>query len=79
MSYDITYLWSHTCDRNELIYKTETVSETKNRPVVAKGRFVGKKCVESLGLADANYYTENKQTVRSSGVAHRLHYIKLVI
>ena len=40
---------------NELIYKTETDSETKNRPVVVKGRCVGKKGIESLGLADANY------------------------
>ena len=46
---------SHKCDRNELIYKTETDSETKNRPVVVKGRCVGKKGIESLGLADANY------------------------
>ena len=29
MSYDITYMWNLTYDTNELIYKTETESQTK--------------------------------------------------
>ena len=28
ISYDITYMWNLKCDTNELIYKTETDSQT---------------------------------------------------
>ena len=35
-SYDITYMWNLKYDTNELIYKTETDSQTE-RHVVAKG------------------------------------------
>ena len=29
--YDITYMWNLNCDTNELIYKTETDSQTQKR------------------------------------------------
>ena len=35
--YDITYSWDLNYDTNELIYKTETDSETENTLVVTKG------------------------------------------
>ena len=35
--YDITYMQNLKYDTNELIYKTETDSQTENRLVVAKG------------------------------------------
>ena len=37
MSHDITYMWNLKYDINELIYETETDSQTENRLVVAKG------------------------------------------
>ena len=37
MPYDITYIWNLKYDTNELIYETETDSQTENRLVVAKG------------------------------------------
>ena len=46
--YDATYIWDLKSDANELIYKTETYSQTpENR--LEEG-WTG-----SLGLADANY------------------------
>ena len=35
--YDITYMWNLKYDTNELMYKTETNSQTENRLVAAKG------------------------------------------
>ena len=35
--HDITYMWNLKYDRNELIYKIETESDTANRLMVAKG------------------------------------------
>ena len=50
-------MWNLKYDTNELIYKTETDSQTENRLVVAKGRGVGEDWIGNLGLADANDYT----------------------
>ena len=36
--HDITYVWNLKCDTSELIYRTETESDTENRLVVAKKR-----------------------------------------
>ena len=54
MPYDITYMWNLKYDTNELIYETETDSQTKRTDswlsgVEGKGEQTG-----SLGLADAN-------------------------
>jgi len=35
--YDITYMWNLIYGTDEPAYKTETDSQTQNRPVVAKG------------------------------------------
>ena len=48
-------MWNLKYDANELIYKTETDSQTENRLVVAKGE--GEWGRHGLGLADATYYT----------------------
>ena len=40
MLYDITYMWNHT---NELIYKTETDSWTKDKFMDTKGERGGDK------------------------------------
>ena len=37
MAYVVTYMWNLKYGTNELIYKTETDSQTENRLVVAKG------------------------------------------
>ena len=47
-------MWNLNYDTNELIYETET--DTENRLVVASGKQVWEGWIESLGLADANYY-----------------------
>ena len=50
--YDITYKWNLKYDTNELIYETETDSQTENRLVIAEGEgWIG-----GLGLAGTNYY-----------------------
>ena len=50
-------MWNLKYDSNELIYETETDSQTENRLVVAKEEGVcGEGWIGSLGLADANYY-----------------------
>ena len=36
MAYVVTYMWNLKYGTNELIYKTETDSQTENRFVVAK-------------------------------------------
>ena len=35
--YGITFMWNLRYGTNELIYETETVTDTENRLVVAKG------------------------------------------
>ena len=37
ISYDITYLWNLKYDTNELIYKTETLTDIENKLMVTKG------------------------------------------
>ena len=51
--YDITYMWNLKYETNELIYKTETDSQTQRTDLwLPRGR----EWIGSLGLADANYY-----------------------
>ena len=50
ISSDITYVQNLKQDTNELIYETETDSQTENRTVVAREEGT----IRSLGLADAN-------------------------
>ena len=57
ISYDITYMWNLKYDTNELIYETETDSQTQRTDLwLPRGRGVGEGCTGRLGLADANYY-----------------------
>ena len=53
---DITYMWNLKYDTNDLIYETETGSQTQIRDLRLMGRWQGE--VQSLGLADANYYIQ---------------------
>ena len=48
--------WNLKYNTNESIYKTETYSQTENRPIVAKGEGEGEGRIGSLGLADVSYY-----------------------
>ena len=56
--YNITYMWNLKYDTNELIYETETDSQTYRTDL----RFlvVGEGGIGGLGLADANCYTQNE-------------------
>ena len=48
-------MWNLKYDTNELIYETETDSETQRRDLwLPRGRQVGEGRIESLGLADEN-------------------------
>ena len=59
--HDNTYMWNLKYDTNELIYKTETDSQTYKIDFwLIKGRKVGEKLIGSLGLADANCYIEQR-------------------
>ena len=56
--HDTTYMWNLKYDTNELIYKTERLTDTENRPVVAK-RW-GEGWIGIWGLADANSYIQDE-------------------
>ena len=47
-------MWNPKKDINELIYKTETDSQTWTADLLGEGEGVG--WTRSLGLIDANYY-----------------------
>ena len=48
-------------DTNELIYKTETDPQTQKTNLwLPKGKGVRGRIIRSLGLADKNYYIQNK-------------------
>ena len=50
-------MWNLKYDINELPRNRNRLTDIENRLVVAKGeRWVGERRIESLGLADANYY-----------------------
>ena len=55
--YDITYTQNLKYNTNELIYETETDSQTQRKDLWLP-RVGGQ--IGSLGLADANYYVENR-------------------
>ena len=44
--YDITCIWALKYDTNELIYETETDSQTQSRLVVAKRKGAGEEWIE---------------------------------
>ena len=53
----ITYMQNLKYDTSELVYETETDSQTERTDLwLPGGREVGDKWIGSLGLADANYY-----------------------
>ena len=56
----ITYTWNLKYDTNEVIYKTETDSQTLWTDLPREEGAWGRMDWES-GLADANCYTENEQ------------------
>lgn len=56
---DTTYIYSLRYGTNELTYETETGSQTRRRDLWLPGEGEGR--TGSLGLANANYYTQNKQ------------------
>ena len=45
--------------KNELIYETETDSQTQKADLLPNGSWGGEEQRGSLGLADANYYVYN--------------------
>ena len=50
-------MWNLKYDTNELIYKTETESQTERVDLyLPRGRGMGEGWSGSIGLADANYY-----------------------
>ena len=54
----IIYVGNLKYDTNELIYETETDSQTKRTDLwLPRGKGYGGGWIGSLGLADANYYT----------------------
>ena len=54
-------MWNLKYGTYELIYKTETDSQTWEQTCgCQKGEGVGEGWIESLGLADANNYRENE-------------------
>ena len=56
VSYDITYMWNLKYDTNEVIYKTETDSQTQKTNLwLPKGKG-GEGYIRSLGLTDTHYY-----------------------
>ena len=64
---DKYHMISLTYDTNEPIYGTETDSQTQKTNLwLPKRREVRKGWIRNLGLADANYHTENRQTTLHS-------------
>ena len=49
-------MWSLKYGTDELLYKTETLTDMENRPVVAKGEGEGVGWTGSVELVGANYY-----------------------
>ena len=50
-------MWNLKYDTNELLYKTETDSQTQRTDLrLPRGGGVGEGWIGSLGLAEANYY-----------------------
>ena len=49
-------MWNLKYGTNELTYGTDSLTDTENRLVVAKGEGVEEGCRRSLGSADADYY-----------------------
>ena len=56
-TYDITYMWNLKYDTNELVYGTETDSQTQRTDMWLQR--VREERIGTLGLADANYYLQD--------------------
>ena len=69
--HDVTYMWNQKCDTNELIYKTETNTQTQ-KTQFPWGRGMGKGMMGNFGLADANYYIQNGLKTRSYYIAQEI-------
>ena len=59
--YDITYLGNLKYNTNELIYKSETDSQTQRTDLGLLREGVEEGWIGSLGLADVNYYIQDVQ------------------
>ena len=53
IQYDITYMRNLKC---EPIYKTERLTDTEDRLVIAKGEGAGRGAEWEVGLANVSYY-----------------------
>ena len=52
-------MWNLKYDTNDLIYETETDSQTQRTDMwLPRGRELGEGWIGSLGLAEANKYTQ---------------------
>ena len=49
-------MWNLKYDTNELIYKTNRLTDIENKLMVTKGESGREGLIRSLGLADTNYY-----------------------
>ena len=55
--YHITYMWNLKYDTNELICKTERLTDIENKLLVTKGeRERGRDKIRSVRLRDTDYY-----------------------
>ena len=59
ISYTFTPMWNLKYDTNELIYETETDSQTQRTDLWLPGGGLEEGCIGDLGLADENYYIED--------------------
>ena len=67
--YDITYMWNLKYDTNELIYETETDSQTSRKDGwLPWGKRLGKGWSWRQGLVDVSFYMQDEQ---SPTVQHR--------
>ena len=58
---DITYMQNLKYDTNKQNYKTKIDSQTQEQTCGCQGEgWVGEGWIGSLGLADANYYIQNR-------------------
>ena len=58
-------MWNLKHDANKHIYKTQRHTDLENRLAVAKGE----ERTGRLGLSEANYYVQDRQTTRFYSIA----------
>ena len=71
--YGITYMWNLKHGTNEPIYRTQTVTDMENRPMVAKEVGGGVwRCTGSLGLVDLASLKDGNHVLFISAIAINL-------